>query len=209
MKIIDHYERCLEQHGDTHKGVDWPKAEDAATRYQIMLDVIPKEASSVELLDFGCGTAHLYEYIIKNNYKNSNYIGMDLSKKFISVCKQKHPGLRFICGDVLDDPSIVPANDYTVINGVFTEKCGLNNGRMFEYFQRIITLLCNKARKGIAFNLMSKNVDWEREDLFHVPLDELTRFLTKDISRYYVIRNDYGLYEYTVYVYKEPKQWQK
>ena len=50
---------------------------------------------------------------------------------------------------------------------------------------------------------MSKNVDWERDDLFHWGLDELTAFLTKDISRRFVLRNDYGLYEYTVYVYRD------
>lgn len=54
----------------------------------------------------------------------------------------------------------------------------------------------------MAFNVMSKNVDWEREDLFHMPLDELSAFLTSSISRNFIIRNDYGLYEYTVYVYR-------
>lgn len=49
---------------------------------------------------------------------------------------------------------------------------------------------------------MSKDVDWEREDLFHLSLDELSNFLTKEVSRNFIIRNDYGLYEYTTYLYK-------
>jgi hypothetical protein len=49
---------------------------------------------------------------------------------------------------------------------------------------------------------MSKHVDWEREDLFHLPFDRLTSFLTNRLSRHFVIRHDYGLYEYTTYVYK-------
>ena len=36
--IIDHYERCLARHGDSHLGVDWPNAADAETRYRVMLD---------------------------------------------------------------------------------------------------------------------------------------------------------------------------
>ena len=55
---------------------------------------------------------------------------------------------------------------------------------------------------GIAFNVMSKDVDWERDDLFHLPLSELSSFLSKNLTRRYIIRNDYGLYEYTTYVYK-------
>ena len=36
--IIEHYESCLAKHGDSHLGVDWPNARDAATRYGVMLD---------------------------------------------------------------------------------------------------------------------------------------------------------------------------
>jgi len=46
-------------------------------------------------------------------------------------------------------------------------------------------------------------VDWEREDLFHLSLDSLAGFLVKELGRDFVIRNDYGLYEYTTYVYRK------
>ena len=49
---------------------------------------------------------------------------------------------------------------------------------------------------------MFKLVDWERDDLFHVSIDELGWFLKNNLSRNFVIRNDYKLYEYTTYVYK-------
>ena len=58
------------------------------------------------------------------------------------------------------------------------------------------------ARRGIAFNVMSKHVDWERDDLFHLPFDVLAAFLRAEISRHYQFRADYGLYEYTAYVYR-------
>ena len=74
---------------------------------------------------------------------------------------------------------------------------------MWEYFTKLVTLVYEKSSKGIAFNVMSKNVDWEREDLFHVSHDLLSDFLCKNVSRNYIIRNDYGLYEYTVYVLKK------
>ena len=73
---------------------------------------------------------------------------------------------------------------------------------MFEYFQKLIAATFAKANVGIAFNVMSKAVDWEREDLFHMPADLLIQFMAKKLSRNFIIRNDYGLYEYTVYLYK-------
>ena len=71
-KIIQHYENCLEEHGDTHLGVDWPKLEDVDKRYKVMLDCIriqDDSSNQVSLLDFGCGTAHLLAYIHKNNFR--------------------------------------------------------------------------------------------------------------------------------------------
>jgi hypothetical protein len=47
-------------------------------------------------------------------------------------------------------------------------------------------------------------VDWERDDLFHLPMDILADFLSREVSRHFAIRADYGLYEYTVHVYREP-----
>jgi hypothetical protein len=84
---------------------------------------------------------------------------------------------------------------------VFTEKRGLAFDEMHAYFERMVTAVFAKAQLGVAFNAMSKHVDWERDDLFHLPFDMLARFLTTSLSRNFVIRNDYGLYEYTTYVY--------
>jgi len=70
-------------------------------------------------------------------------------------------------------------------------------------------LLFLKTNRGIAFNVMTKHVDWEREDLFHLPFDLLASFLKSEISHNYIIRNDYGLFEYTIYLFKKPNTWQR
>lgn len=203
-KIVAHYEQCLEKHGDTHLGVDWPKLEDVDKRYKIMLDIIrlKEDHQQVSLLDFGCGTAHLLGYIEKNHYEKINYSGLDISAKFIAVAKEKYPQNSFWCSDILDPKTDIPNFDYIVMNGVFTEKRELSFEEMWDYFTKMIAAVYQKCNKGFAFNVMSKNVDWERDDLFHVSQDLLSGFLTKNLTRNYVMRNDYGLYEYTVYIYK-------
>jgi hypothetical protein len=72
-----------------------------------------------------------------------------------------------------------------------------------NFFQTTLVKLWDKCNVGLAFNLMSKHVDWERDDLFHVSLDELGWFLKENLSRDFIVRNDYKLYEYTTYVYKK------
>jgi SAM-dependent methyltransferase len=203
--IVKHYEDCLQKHGDSHLGVDWPKIEDVNTRYKVMLDIIKfAEDSSerVSLLDFGCGTGHLLEYISKNKIEHIEYSGLDISEKFISISKQKFSYVDFYCVDILDNSVVLPDFDYVVMNGVFTEKRELNFDEMWEYFCKMLKRVFSLTIKGVAFNVISKAVDWERDDLFHVPLDLLADFLTKHLTRNFIIRNDYGLYEFTTYIMK-------
>jgi SAM-dependent methyltransferase len=203
IEIIEHYETCLAKHGDSHLGVDWPKAQDAETRYRVMLEVIRKPRPTVvSLLDFGCGASHLYEYMLANGIAGIDYAGLDLSPNFVKLAFSKFPNNRYICADILEQPEAVPAFDYIVMNGVFTEKRGLTFDEMLDYFERTLAAVFAKAQCGIAFNVMSKHVDWERADLFHLPFDLLANYLKKALTRNFVIRNDYGLFEYATYVYR-------
>ena len=208
LNIVKHYEDCLEKHGDTHLGVDWPNVDDVNKRYQVMLELIKygnDANTTVSLLDFGCGAAHIIPFIEQNGLDKIRYSGLDVSDKFIELCKEKYPDKDFYCLDILEDNDNLPVFDYIVMNGVFTEKRALNFDEMLEYFEKMITAVFKKAGKGIAFNVMSKHVDWEREDLFHLPFDTLASFIQKNLSRNFIIRNDYGLYEYTVYIYRDAK----
>ena len=202
-KIIDHYEKCLDTHRDNHLGLDWPNLNDNIKRFKIMLDLFnSKLDKEVSMLDFGCGTGHLLDYINEQNLKNINYSGLDISKKFINLATLKNPDNIFYCLDILESKTTIPSFDYIVMNGVFTEKRELSFDQMWDYFKSMISVIYNKCNSGMAFNVMSKNVDWERDELFHLSHDLLTDFLCKNITRNYIIRNDYGLYEYTVYLYK-------
>jgi len=204
LSIVRHYETCLEKYGDTHLGVDWPNKSDADTRYQVMLDVVkPGRSSPISLLDFGCGASHLYEYIQQHAPEAPIvYSGLDISEKFVHLSRQKFPNNTYYCLDLLDPSSEIPSFDYIVMNGVFTEKQGLSFDEMLTYFQTMLIRVFSYAQVGIAFNVMSKQVDWERDDLFHVPFDLLASFLRQNLSRHFVFRHDYRLYEYTTYLYR-------
>lgn len=195
--IVQHYEKCFQKHGDNHQGVDWPNATDAATRYRIMLEVDrfawhPKGVFSV--LDYGCGLGHMYEYIEEHSLL-LHYEGYDLSGLLVGECKKKYPYLYWHT----ENP---PEADYVVMNGVLTERRELTNMQMAENVVDTIKHAWSLCRIGIAFNLMSKQVDWEREELYHQNMEDLASFLCSSISRNFIIRNDYKLYEYTAYVYK-------
>jgi cyclopropane fatty-acyl-phospholipid synthase-like methyltransferase len=204
LSIVSHYEECLERHGDTHLGVDWPNKRDAERRYQVMLELMkPNPLGGVaRVLDFGCGASHFHEYLLSRGVKDINYSGLDLSAKFIALSKSKFPSNAYYCLDLLEDSADLPVFDYIVLNGVFTEKRSLTFEEMFSYFKQLVQKVFEHAQIGIAFNVMSKHVQWERDDLFHLPFDLLAQFLSEKLSRNFVFRSDYKLYEYTTYVYR-------
>jgi SAM-dependent methyltransferase len=202
-KIVSHYEQCFLTHGDNHKGVDWPNQADLDKRFRIACGIMETQpAEEMSLLDFGCGNGLFIDYLAKNHLLNRvNYTGLDLSPLFISCCQKKYPHFPFICTDVLQSPSI-GTYDYIIMNGVFTEKCALSFEAMWDYTKILLSTLFDNCHVGMAFNVMSEHVDWKRDDLFHLSFDVLADFLQKNLSRNYTFRNDYGLYEFTTYVYR-------
>lgn len=205
--IVEHYERCFAEHGDCARGLDWPNLPDLLRRYEVMLGIIGGDAGEASVLDLGCGTAMLYAHLQAHpRSMKIRYSGLDLGSKFIAHCRQKYPEVPFLCFDVLAEPARLDLYDYVVMNGVFTERRGLSFDEMWHYTKAMLRAVHPCARRGFAFNVMSKQVDWEEDHLFHLPLDTLADFLTKELTRDFVIRNDYGLYEYTVYVYGSSPQ---
>ena len=53
LEIMRHYDACLQQHGDTARGADWPNETDRQTRFSVMLGLLEAEADRVDLLDVG------------------------------------------------------------------------------------------------------------------------------------------------------------
>lgn len=213
--IVDHYERCLDRHGDGAAAVDWKSDEDAAIRYDVMLDLIrptqgPATQEPATLLDFGCGLGSFADHAQKTRPGLIRYSGLDISARFVTGARQKHPDLDFYCLDLLEDEAALPEFDYIVMNGIFTRAETLNSAMMFEYMERLLKVVWRHTHKALAFNVMSSHVDWVSPELFHPPQAEMADLVTSQLSRHFVQRNDYGLHETTWYVYrcsvKEAKQ---
>lgn len=202
-EIVKHYENCFKVYGDNHKGVDWPNESDALTRYAVMAGLLNKE-QSITLLDLGCGAGHFLTFLEQAaQMDNITYTGADLSEVFIDHCQAKFPERQWIQLDLLHD-NVPTKYDYIIMNGLFTEKLEASFDEMWQFFTQMLIKAWDITNIGMAFNVMSTQVDWQREDLFHVPMDLMGDFLHKNVSRNFTIRRDYGLYEYTVYVFKSP-----
>jgi dTDP-4-amino-4,6-dideoxygalactose transaminase len=209
LEIMHHYDACLLRHGDTARGADWPNEIDRQTRFTVMLDVVASDrAERVDLIDVGCGTGELFRRAQQVERPSISYRGIDISPLALQFARAKFPCAKFLAFDILeanDQELTALASDYCVINGLFTVKRDLSNDEMWRFMTGVISRLWPITRKAMAFNVMSKHVQYERDDLFHVSLDQMAGFLHELAGRSITFRADYGLFEYTCYVWKSPR----
>lgn len=198
--LKEHYEATLAKHGPNYKGMDWPSEKDAEKRYEVMEAVQGMDSGSI--LDLGCGAGLFLEWL-RGEYIINDYLGVDISPKMIAEAKKRHPDYNFVERDILINPYADNGWDYCIMNGVLTVKATNTQEQMWDFAKKMILAAFKTAKIGIAFNVMSPLVDWRRDDLFYVGFDEMAAFLKKEVSKNFVFRQDYGLYEYCVYLYKE------
>lgn len=204
--IVRHYEARLQEHGATPEGADWPNGRDLATRFAVMLELVEAGGPQPEVLDLGCGPGLLLDYLAATGRADSlRYRGIDISPRMVELARARWPAHDFECRDILRQPLADQSVDVVLMNGVLTERLSVSVEAMQEMAHSLIAAAFKVARFGIVFNLMSAHVDWQRDDLFHVPFDELAAFLKWEVSRHFSFRADYGLYEYTCFVMREPR----
>lgn len=205
--LLAMYDQALACHGDTAAGALWPDEAGRQRRYDVMLDLLAgaPAGARVVLCDLGCGTGGLLARIRERGLDHVEYRGLDRSAEAIRLALGKFPGVDFRCVDVLAadaDPSALDC-DYLVANGLFTVRGSLTEPQMRAFLSRVLALAWPRVRRGLAFNVMSKVVDWERDDLFHAPMDDMARLLHGLAGRRVSMRADYGLYEYTCMAFRD------
>lgn len=199
QRIRSHYKDLFFEYGDSEKSAQYSSRVSQYERYKHLISI--GDLNNQSILDFGCGTATLYEYIVENNITLSNYIGVDILEDFFPSAQKKVPFGKFVTPDQLLKFEV----DYCIVSGVF------NNKRIDNevFWKESITNLFSICSKGLAFNMMSKYVDFEDDSLFYVYPEDVFSFIKKNLSQFVVIDNSYIVkpgcqtpFEFAVYVYK-------
>lgn len=210
LKLASHYRKCLQEHGDQCLGMDWPREEENLRRFAVMAQLFEHDIESsdkrVKILDFGCGTSHFCEFLLKKGWEDRIvYTGIDIVPESIEISKRKYPNNRYYCLDILASEKSLGAFDYITINGVFTQKRLMTEHEMRSFLERVLERLFPSFKKGLAFNTMSGQVDFKKRGSFHVDLDWAAKLFAKKFTRNFQVRHDYGLYENTFYLFKEER----
>jgi SAM-dependent methyltransferase len=187
----------------------WPNALGVALRYSALLSAIDFGSYSAKrplrLLDLGCGLGLLLDWLAENGLLDSvDYTGVDLVEPMIEAVRGRWPDQRFELRDVRDEPFADNAFDYCIVCGIFTVKHGNTYDETVNLAQSTLRAVWPSVSLGIAFHSMSKHVDWERDDLFHWPLDDIMAFCKRDLSRHVTFKLDTGQWDVSTLVHKQP-----
>ncbi len=207
--IVAPIEARFAEHGATPQGLWWPNAEDLATRYEVFLrPLLPAPGEPrLRLLDVGCGLGFLPDWLAANGLLDAvDYTGLDASAAILERARVRWPTLRFIAGDPLSGGVPAGAFDAVLAIGLFTARFTNGAEPMRAYSEATLAALWPHAARCLAFNAMSKHVEWEREDLFHWPADDVLHFCRTRLARHVAMRSDYGLWEYTFHVWRAPRR---
>ena len=204
-RLIGAWEDGVRRHGAKPRALGWPTNVSLVTHYDVMLDIARHETGRFSLLDLGCGTGLLLDYLqARTDLPPIDYKGIDVSPIIIDAARRQWPKHEFEVRDILADPLPAASVDYTIADGVCTTRAELSYDEMEAFAKALTAAAWRSTRKALAINFMSTHVDWTRDDLFHWPIDAAVAHCKRELSRHVVIRADYGAGEYTLQVYREP-----
>src|SRR5574342_1277220 len=88
-KIKNYFAQKLEEHGATHKGVDYNSTESQEARFFQLLKLIDA-SQRYSLLDFGSGYGGMYDYLVRRGH-NVHYVGYDIAEAMTAKGREIHP----------------------------------------------------------------------------------------------------------------------
>jgi len=198
LKAVEqYYESRITKYGATCRGVDWSDEETQTRRFETIFDLVQGDSRD-EILDVGCGYGAFLGFL-RNNGFDGTYVGIDISASMISAAKklygQDSKASFMRCG-----PSQVADYSVVVASGLFNVRAGTEPQLWTNYVNQTVERLAQSARSRMVLNFLSLHSDREKRDsdLHYESIGRVSDLLAHHIGRTQRIRQDYGLYEFTI-----------
>ncbi|WP_052341322.1 class I SAM-dependent methyltransferase [Salinarimonas rosea] len=197
-RIARYYAGTLSAHGPTARGVDWRDEEGQERRFRELSHVIGHDATA-SVAEIGCGYGALAHHLRRHGL-NGPYLGLDVAPEMIAAAMRHCEGLtavRFVVGSVPSEP-----HDYLLASGIFNVRLDIPDKDWEAHVFATIETMGERARKGIAFNCLTRysDADRMRRTLWY---PDPGMILGRCIARFgnrVTLAHDYGMWEFTVRV---------
>lgn len=194
QKIVRFFDSTLRDHPASSPAVvGWSTVETQALRFEVLTQIADIGGSRV--LDVGCGVGDLLGYL-QASIKNVEYVGIDVHPQMIAHAIRKFPEGTFV-HQSLDQ--VQELSDFVLVSGAFNLRVSDNE----QYLQRMIKSVYSLAKKGVAFNLLSRYAPYELiySDLYYYD-PAIVFAYCKNMASRVTLRHDYLSNDFSIYMYK-------
>mgnify|MGYP001322142966 CR=1 FL=1 len=196
------YKDLYQKHKGTPMAVSSESINHKMKRFELICGIFHND-NNFSVHDVGMGLSDLGQYIFDNNRdKQIIYSGSEILKEYVDDSALRFPNSNFFFRD-LATQSFDDKYDYMLLSGVFHQRRDSSIKDWERFSQNILLNAFKMCNKGIAFNFISPFVDFYQTHVYYCNLIKLINFINDDLSRFFEIKHNYALYEFTVYVYKE------
>ncbi len=175
MKKLDiiktYYDNNMEKQLPEYGILGWESEEAQHLRFDMLLSSIALDGR--KLLDVGCGTGNLLEYMISKGIK-AEYTGIDILEKMIAIAKGKKLAGSFMHMDIFKN-NIFGRNSFDVVytSGIFN----LNLGNNREFLKNALELFLDISGDAVVFNLLHVDSPDREDKYFYFHPDEVRDIL--------------------------------
>jgi SAM-dependent methyltransferase len=197
-----YYSGKVLEHGPTAHGVDWKDEASQTLRFEQLLRVC-SDRGPFSINDYGCGYGALVSHLDSHGYR-FGYRGFDISEPMLEQAR-----VVFAQREDVDfvgrEEELSPA-DYTVASGIFNVRFDTSAERWQEYVLVTLGRIETLSTRGFAFNVLTSysDADKMRSDLYYADPGFYFDYCKRHFSRHVALAHDYGLYEFTIIVRREP-----
>jgi SAM-dependent methyltransferase len=194
--MINEYLSWYSEHGNNYKSVGWNKPKHF-TRFEILLDFWEDTIvdNSLEIIDLGCGLAHLAEFI-KINHPNYKYVGIDINGHFIELNKKMFPEYKFYINSA---DTFTAKSDLIVASGLFNRR--FNDSELF--FNKTVNEMIKNSKVGCSFNCLSETALKKNDQNFYISMDKIESIVDRKLIDGFVVNGDSIPGEITVHLRKK------
>lgn len=201
-EVADYYSAKLAEYGETPQGVDWNGDKSQLLRFEQLSKVIDLP-DNFSVNDVGCGYGALCDVLV-SRYHAVRFHGYDISETMIHAARKRHNATRNARFSIAGKPT--QKADFGIASGIFNVSLGRDRAEWRDYMEQTIDIINRTSIRGFAFNCLTSYSDPDkmRDYLYYADPTYFFDLCKKRYSRYVALLHDYGLYEFTILVKKNP-----
>lgn len=195
-----YFEQLLARNGPTHAALAYGSPQTQRKKFKVLCKIGDLNGASV--LDVGCGLGDLGAYLLEQGISVRQYLGIDISERFVQSARRKYPNLQFEAGDILEMTDL-SRFDYVLCTGFNCHNTGENAALERAVLKRMFDLSVKGCAAGFE-STYSPVGDGEGTEYLSNPT-ALFDYCMSSITPNVVLVHDYMPHDFTLYLFHESR----